>query len=57
MKEVTADEANKIMPHGAVLLGTNAKLRSSRARRELHWKPSGPSLEEEISVTVQEESK
>lgn len=57
MKTLTADEVNKVIAHGAVLLGTNARINSSRARKNLDWKPSGHSLEEEIAPMVEAESR
>lgn len=57
VKSVSPEDANDITPHGAVLLGTNARVKSSRARRDLGWKPSGRSLEDEIPILVEEESK
>jgi len=56
VKSVSSEEANQIMPHGAVLLGTNAKLKSSRARRDLRWKPSAMSLAEDIPLMVEAEA-
>ena len=57
VKSVSSEEANQIMPHGAVLLGTNAQLKSSRARRDLGWTPSGVSLAEDIPAMVKDEAK
>lgn len=45
------------MAHGAILLGTNAKLKSSRARQELGWKPSQPSLEDDLERLVKDEAR
>lgn len=53
---VSSEEANQIMPHGAVLLGTNAQLKSSRARRDLGWKPSAVSLGDDIPLMVKVEA-
>lgn len=57
VKSLSPEEVNEITPHGAVLLGTNARVVSSRARRDLGWKPAGHSLADEIPVMVAEESK
>lgn len=57
MKKLSVEETNNVMSHGAVLLGTNAKLRSSRARKELGWQPSHPSLEDDIERVVKDEAR
>lgn len=54
---MSVEETNKVMPHGAVLLGTNAKLKSSRAKKELGWQPSGPSLEDDLERVVKDEAR
>ena len=54
---ITGEEANQIMPHGAVLLGTNARLKSTSARQNLGWKPEQRSLADEIPDMVKEEAK
>lgn len=56
VKVLSVEEANKVMPHGAVLLGTNAKLRSTRARKELGWKPSQPAIENDIERLLKDEA-
>lgn len=56
VKSVSSEEADQIMPHGTVLLGTNAQLRSSRARRDLGWEPSAMSLAEDIPLMVESEA-
>lgn len=56
VKSLSVDEANKIMPHGAVLLGTNAKLKSTRARQELGWSPSQHSMKEDIARLLKDEA-
>lgn len=43
------------MPHGSVLLGTNAKLNGERARG-LGWEPTAESFEEEIKRVVKNEA-
>lgn len=57
VKSFSVEQTNDVMPHGAVLLGTNAKLRSSRARKELGWQPSHPSLEDDIERVVKDEAR
>lgn len=50
---VTPDEANKLEPYGAVIWGASSRGRAYRAGKLLGWKPSHPSLEEEIPATVE----
>ena len=56
VKSVSSEEANHIMGHGAVLLGTNARLRSLRARRDLGWSPSAMPLSQDIHIMVRQEA-
>lgn len=56
VRSVRSEDANSIMPHGAVLLGTNAQLKSLRARRDLGWEPSAISLTEDIPLMVKGEA-
>ncbi|KAJ2957708.1 hypothetical protein NQ176_g11229 [Zarea fungicola] len=56
VKEVDPDDADSITPHGAVLLGTNARTKADRARDLLQWEPQGPSLEVEIQRAILEEA-
>lgn len=56
VKSLSEQEANSFMPHGAVLLGTNAKLKSARARQELGWKPSQHSIEDDIARLLKDEA-
>lgn len=51
-KNITPDEANKIMPGGAVLWGTNAMTIASRGRGDLAWRPASKALEDEIPRAV-----
>ena len=44
------------MPHAAVLLGTNARLTESKARRDLRWQPKEGSLEDDIPEVVRAEA-
>lgn len=55
-KSLDKDQAEEIMPHAAVLLGTNARLKGTRARK-VGWTQGGISLEEEIKELVQREAK
>ncbi|PYH83140.1 NAD(P)-binding protein [Aspergillus uvarum CBS 121591] len=56
VQEIDADAAEKLTAHGAVLWGSNAQYKASRARELLGWKPTGPSIVEEIPRAVLEES-
>jgi nucleoside-diphosphate-sugar epimerase len=56
-KVIDPADGDEITPHAAILLGTNAKLVESRARRDLGWQPTGPSLEDEIADIVKCEAK
>lgn len=53
--ELSTNEADTELPHGSVLFGTNARLRSNRAEKELGWKPVGESLEAEIARLMSEQ--
>ncbi|PYH44078.1 uncharacterized protein BP01DRAFT_366795 [Aspergillus saccharolyticus JOP 1030-1] len=52
VKEVDPREADSIIPHAAVILGTNAKQVGQRARQYLGWVPEHHTLAEEISLAV-----
>ncbi|KAG7081589.1 nucleoside-diphosphate-sugar epimerase [Colletotrichum scovillei] len=52
VEEVGPEEANKVLPHGTVLFGTNARSEALRAKKVLGWAPTGESLEEEIPKAV-----
>ena len=56
-KVINAEEADALTAHGAVLWGTNAILRSTRARQHLGWNPAGPSLSQEVPAIVSSEAK
>ncbi|KIW30201.1 hypothetical protein, variant [Cladophialophora immunda] len=56
-KVINPADGDEITPHAAILLGTNAKLVESRARRDLGWQPSGFSLEDEVADMVTREAK
>ena len=53
---ITAAEADKLMPHGSVLWATNAVCEAARAREQLGWRPSGPTLQETIRDVVELEA-
>ncbi|PHH61806.1 hypothetical protein CDD81_7970 [Ophiocordyceps australis] len=55
--ELDKATSDKILPHGSVLFGTNARSNASKARDFLGWEPREHSLEEEIPNTVMEESR
>ncbi|KAI9734626.1 MAG: hypothetical protein M1834_002227 [Cirrosporium novae-zelandiae] len=57
IESITAERANALTPHGALLWGTNARGRALRAKGLLGWKPIGKSLEEEIPETVKVEAR
>ncbi|KAJ0330756.1 hypothetical protein COL5a_003060 [Colletotrichum fioriniae] len=52
VEELGPEEANKVLPHGTVLFGTNARSEALRAKKVLGWAPTGESLEEEIPKAV-----
>lgn len=56
-KVVDAKEADTLGSQGAILWGTNSLGRSTRARSLLGWKPSRPSLADEVPDLVRSESK
>lgn len=56
IKSLTSDEVDQVLAHGAVVLGTNAKLSSSRAQKFLGWQPSGISLAEDVPLMVKGEA-
>ncbi|KAF9767198.1 hypothetical protein IL306_000289, partial [Fusarium sp. DS 682] len=49
-------EVDSIIPHGSVLLGTNARAGADRAKKVLGWEPERESLEEHIPSAVIEEA-
>lgn len=53
---MTADEANKAMPAGATFWATNAVAKATRARKQLNWQPSHPSLYDTIQEVVKIEA-
>ncbi|KAK7229475.1 hypothetical protein V2G26_001645 [Clonostachys chloroleuca] len=50
--EITAEEADGLLPWGGTLFGTNARGAGRRARELLGWKPARGGVEEEITRTV-----
>ena len=52
VRSLTAEEVDKTIPHGSVVLGTTAHTSSSRANKYLDWKPVGPSLRDDIPTMV-----
>ncbi|CAI6080084.1 unnamed protein product [Clonostachys chloroleuca] len=50
--EITAEEADGLLPWGGTLFGTNARGAGRRARELLGWKPARGGVEEEIIRTV-----
>ncbi|OBT76837.1 hypothetical protein VF21_04794 [Pseudogymnoascus sp. 05NY08] len=56
-KTVNGEEADGESGHASILWGTNAMQKSSRARKNLNWQPSGVSLELEIPDIVRAEAR
>jgi nucleoside-diphosphate-sugar epimerase len=55
--QVNADKIDRIIPHGSVLLGTNARAGADRAKATLGWEPEMESLEEHIPQAVINEAR
>ena len=55
-KSITADEANGIMPGGAIFWATNAMTVASRERDNLEWRPIARSLHNEVPRAVKIEA-
>ncbi|KAF4448340.1 hypothetical protein F53441_8239 [Fusarium austroafricanum] len=53
---VDAKEIDDLIPHGSVLLGTNARSGAHRAEAVLGWEPEMESLEDNIPTVVIEEA-
>ncbi|KAL0942693.1 nad dependent epimerase dehydratase family protein [Colletotrichum truncatum] len=49
------EEANTVLPHGAVLFGTNARSEALRGKEVVGWAPAGESLQDEIPKAVERE--
>ena len=57
VKSISADEAGQLTNYGQALWGCNSRCRARRAREVLGWKPTGPTLSDEISATVEVEAR
>lgn len=57
VEKINGEDADKLLPHGSVLYGTNARGPPHRAREVLGWTPREESLEEEIRRVVAEEAR
>lgn len=55
VEELSKEGADKVMDHGWVLLGTNARGRARRARELLKWVPREETLEATIPAAINEE--
>ncbi|KAF5660226.1 nucleoside diphosphate sugar epimerase [Fusarium heterosporum] len=55
--EVDAEEIDRLIPRGSVLLGTNARSGAQRAETILGWKPEHESLEDHIPQAVIQEAR
>lgn len=56
-KTINGEEADGESGHASILWGTNAMQKSSRARKNLNWQPSGVSLELEVPDIVRAEAR
>ncbi len=56
VEELSKEGADKVMDHGWVLLGTNARGRARRAKELLKWTPREETLEAIIPTAVAEEA-
>ncbi|KAJ5784005.1 uncharacterized protein N7518_009682 [Penicillium psychrosexuale] len=52
VQSMNLDEANVVIPNGAVFLGTNGQGRASRARKLLGWQPDGESFHSATRETI-----
>lgn len=52
VKSMNLDEANVVIPHGSVFLGTNGQGQASRARKLLGWEPNGESFHDAVRETI-----
>ncbi|KAJ5201137.1 hypothetical protein N7449_005940 [Penicillium cf. viridicatum] len=52
VKSMNLDEANVVIPHGSVFLGTNGQGQASRARKLLGWQPDGESFQDTVRETI-----
>jgi len=55
LESVSAQDADRLFPHGSVLFGTNAKSTPGRAVKYLGYHSTKHSLEEEIPVAFKRE--
>ncbi|KAL6901050.1 hypothetical protein GGI43DRAFT_403931 [Trichoderma evansii] len=55
--EISGEEVDRLLPHGSVLFGTNARCGAQRAENILGWRPENKSLEQEIPFTVAQEAR
>ncbi|TDZ27472.1 Uncharacterized protein C8035_v010421 [Colletotrichum spinosum] len=56
VEELGPQDSDRVLPHGTVIFGTNARGRARRAEEVLGWKPKGESLEDEIPKSVDREA-
>ncbi|KAJ5673782.1 hypothetical protein N7462_009221 [Penicillium macrosclerotiorum] len=56
VKSISATEADTLSARGSVFWGTNARSTAQRAQQMLGWAPQGPSVEQEIPLTVRAEA-
>ena len=56
MEELDGSAFDKVLPHGSILFGTNARSKARRASELLGWEPKEGSLEVEIPRAVAEEA-
>lgn len=54
---VSAEEADRLRPHGSLLWGANSRGTAIRARKLLGWSPVGNSIEDELPQLVGEEAR
>lgn len=57
LETIDAAKADSLSGHASILWGTNARTRSSKAQKNLGWKPTGASLEATIPHLVKSEAK
>ncbi|KAI9876213.1 MAG: hypothetical protein M1830_007020 [Pleopsidium flavum] len=54
---VSAEEADKLTPHGSMLFGANSRSKAIRARKLLGWSPKERSLNDELPDVVASEAR
>ncbi|KAH7057115.1 NAD dependent epimerase/dehydratase family protein [Macrophomina phaseolina] len=57
VEQLSAEDADKLSPHASIVLGTNARVDSRRARQVLGWKPVQRRLQDEIPETLEAEAR